>query len=85
MYRTGDVVSWRPDGSLAFHGRTDDQIKIRGYRVELGEVEAALERVDGVAQCVVDLRGEAGREHLVGWIRWEAGADRCPTPSCGLN
>lgn len=78
MYRTGDVVSWRPDGSLAFHGRTDDQIKIRGYRVELGEVEAALERVDGVAQCVVDLRGEAGREHLVGWIRWEAGADPLP-------
>jgi len=73
MYRTGDVASWRSDGQLAFHGRTDDQIKIRGYRVELGEVESALESVDGVAQCVVDLRGEAGHERLVGWIRWADG------------
>ena len=70
MYRTGDVVSWRSDGQLAFHGRVDDQVKIRGFRVELGEIESVLAGMDGVAQCVVDLRGEAGRERLVGWIRW---------------
>lgn len=75
MYRTGDVVSWRHDGSAAFHGRTDDQIKIRGYRVELGEVESTLQGVPGVAQAVVDLRGEPSRERLVAWVRWHPDAE----------
>ena len=83
MYRTGDVVSWRPDGQLAFHGRADDQIKIRGYRVELGEVESTLATMDGVAQCVVDLRGEPGHERLVGWIRWAEGAT--PVADAGIR
>ncbi|GAF20476.1 long-chain-fatty-acid--CoA ligase [Bacillus sp. JCM 19047] len=40
LYRTGDLGSWRDDGQIDYHGRTDSQIKIRGYRVELGEIEA---------------------------------------------
>ncbi|MFW0789336.1 amino acid adenylation domain-containing protein [Gordonia sp. CPCC 205333] len=51
-YRTGDLARYRPDGSLDFLGRADHQVKIRGHRVELGEVEAALMSVDGVRDAV---------------------------------
>ncbi|EFE65511.1 peptide synthetase 3 [Streptomyces viridosporus ATCC 14672] len=53
MYRTGDVVEWRRDGTLSYHGRSDNQIKLRGFRVELGEIETTLLAHDGVARCAV--------------------------------
>jgi acetyltransferase-like isoleucine patch superfamily enzyme len=51
LYRSGDAVSLTEDGDLAFHGRIDDQVKIRGFRVELGEIEARLAQMPGVAQA----------------------------------
>ncbi len=52
-YRTGDLVRERADGELLFAGRRDAQIKTRGYRVELGEIEAALNAIDVVLEAVV--------------------------------
>jgi amino acid adenylation domain-containing protein len=58
MYRTGDLVRELPDGALEFLGRADEQVKVRGYRVELGEVAAALRRLDGVGDAAVVLLDE---------------------------
>jgi len=65
VYRTGDRVRRLSDGTLEFLGRADDQVKVRGYRVELGEVEQALRGHPGVAQCVVVLRTPEGGEPVL--------------------
>ncbi|WP_435598917.1 amino acid adenylation domain-containing protein [Streptomyces anulatus] len=68
LYRTGDLVRVRPDGALDFLGRTDDQIKLRGHRVEPGESESALLAEAGVARAVVVLRTDLpGGPALVGY------------------
>jgi amino acid adenylation domain-containing protein len=68
LYRSGDYGRWRPDGKLEFLGRRDHQVKIRGLRIEIGEVESALLGVDGVrAAAVVVAEGAVGAKRLVGF------------------
>jgi amino acid adenylation domain-containing protein len=69
LYRTGDVVRARADGALEFLGRDDEQVKLRGYRVELGEVEAALASHPAVTACAVTVdERPAGARRLVGYV-----------------
>ena len=65
LYRTGDLARWRPDGTLDFLGRRDFQVKVRGFRVEPGEVESALLRHPGVREAVVTAAAEAAAN--TGW------------------
>lgn len=69
MYRTGDLGRYLPDGVIEFAGRKDDQIKIRGNRVELGEIEVALTRQPGVRQAVVVAREDTpGLKRLIAYV-----------------
>ncbi|MCA9491966.1 MAG: amino acid adenylation domain-containing protein, partial [Myxococcales bacterium] len=75
LYRTGDRVRWRRDGHLEYLGRQDEQLKIRGYRVEPGEVEAALSSLPGVEGCVVGSWGEGDAERLCAWVAGPGATD----------
>ncbi|MFI7638050.1 amino acid adenylation domain-containing protein [Nonomuraea sp. NPDC049400] len=72
-YRTGDRVRWLGDGTLEFLGRGDGQVKVRGHRVELGEIETTLERHPGVRRAAVVVRGD----DLVAYVVPAAGRAAC--------
>src|SRR6185295_14094886 len=67
LYKTGDVVRYRADGNLEFLGRVDNQVKLRGFRVELEEIERALRTLDSVGDCVVVMREDPDKR-LIAYV-----------------
>ena len=81
VYRTGDRVRWRDDGAIEFLGRIDTQVKLRGLRVELGEIEAALGALPEVREAVVLLRTDVGNEAcLVAYLLPHPDAEKPSAP-----
>lgn len=69
LYKTGDLAKYLPDGNIEFLGRIDDLVKIRGFRVELGEVEAVLSKHPQINQAVAKVHGQSAREkYLVAYF-----------------
>lgn len=78
LYRTGDVGRWRASGRIELAGRADRQLKIRGYRVESGEIEAVLRGQPDIAEAVVSVRGAGQDVRLVGYLVTRSGAGQPP-------
>ncbi|CAK9884161.1 MAG: Linear gramicidin synthase subunit D [Candidatus Erwinia impunctatus] len=79
MYRSGDVGRWLADGNIEYLGRNDAQVKLRGFRIEPGEVDAALLRCDGVLEARTCVREDApGDRRLVSYVLAEGGAEPRP-------
>lgn len=68
LYKTGDIARWLPQGQLEFVGRKDDQIKIRGFRLELGEIERVLEKYPSVIKAIVLLKPQVNNQLLVAYL-----------------
>jgi aspartate racemase len=75
LYRTGDLARYRANGEIEFLGRVDNQVKVRGFRVELGEIESALAEHPSVRDAVVVARKDNGDKHLVAYLVAPAGAE----------
>jgi acyl carrier protein len=75
LYRTGDRACWLPDGNLDFLGRLDHQVKLRGYRVEPGEIEARLKQLNNVEDAAAVVHEEGSRQVLVAYL--------AISPACG--
>jgi amino acid adenylation domain-containing protein len=72
LYRTGDRARWRTDGTIEFLGRNDQQVKLRGHRIELAEIEAILCQQPGIRACLVTLDAHAA--HLIAYLLMETPA-----------
>ncbi|HVL01851.1 MAG TPA: amino acid adenylation domain-containing protein, partial [Dongiaceae bacterium] len=77
IYRTGDRVRYRPDGVVEYLGRRDHQMKLRGYRIEAGEIQAVINQTPGVKDSLVDIiTAENGVQRLVAWVMTDARAEQ---------
>jgi amino acid adenylation domain-containing protein len=85
LYRTGDVGRWRASGRIELAGRADRQLKIRGYRVEAGEIEAVLRGQHDVAEAVVSARGSGQDVRLVGYLVTRPGTADPAQPPADLS
>lgn len=78
LYKTGDLGRWRADGVIEFLGRSDRQVKVRGFRVELAEVETALHAFPEIRLCRAGIKGKTAEERtLVAWV--------CPAPGAAID
>lgn len=75
LYRTGDLARWRPEGQLEFQARVDQQVKLRGFRIELAEVEIALERHPDVVKAAVTVCEQAADRFLAGFLMLRPNAE----------
>ncbi len=76
LYKTGDSCRWLPDGNVEFLGRQDNQVKVRGFRVELGEIETAIGRHTSVREAVVVVREDRpGDQRLVAYVAGNEGSE----------
>jgi len=74
IYRSGDAVVIKDDGSVDFQGRMDDQVKLRGYRIELGEIETQLAALEGISAAAVAIKKDNnGQDQLIGYVLTQTG------------
>ncbi|EEF60272.1 non-ribosomal peptide synthetase [Pedosphaera parvula] len=74
LYRTGDLAAYLPDGNIEFIGRTDHQVKLRGFRIEFGEIEAVLTQHSAIREAVITLQGESSNnKQLVAYLAIDPG------------
>ncbi|ASZ12182.1 non-ribosomal peptide synthetase [Chitinophaga pendula] len=77
LYKTGDLGSWLPDGNITYHGRVDDQIKVRGYRIEPGEIETVMNRLPAISAAAVVVKDDPqGNKRLVCFYVSAIGQDK---------
>ncbi len=72
IYKTGDVGQWNENGEILFFGRSDHQVKIKGYRIELGDIENHLNTIENIDDSVVVVKEIEGEKHLIAYLRTNA-------------